>query len=134
MITYLGNVSVSVTDLDRAIAFYRDALGFEVRADQRYPGGVRWVVVAPRGAETEIVLRPRGAGTEGPAATPATPETGMAFFTREIHRTYADLAASGVEFEYEPALQPWGGWKAAFRDPDGNRYHLVQPAHGMRDA
>jgi catechol 2,3-dioxygenase-like lactoylglutathione lyase family enzyme len=45
-------------DPDASLAFYRDALGFEVRNDVGY-GGMRWITVGPAGQPgTSIVLEP----------------------------------------------------------------------------
>jgi catechol 2,3-dioxygenase-like lactoylglutathione lyase family enzyme len=55
MITAVKNVSVYVTDVDRAIAFYTKALGFENRSDARM-GPIRWVELAPGTGETVIAL------------------------------------------------------------------------------
>src|SRR5919107_4771753 len=48
-------------DPEASLAFYRDALGFEVRNDVGY-GGMRWLTVGPIGQPgTSIVLHPPGA-------------------------------------------------------------------------
>jgi catechol 2,3-dioxygenase-like lactoylglutathione lyase family enzyme len=45
-------------DPERSLAFYRDALGFEVRNDVGY-GGMRWITVGPVDQpQTSIVLHP----------------------------------------------------------------------------
>ncbi len=49
---------ISVDDHDKALAFYRDVLGFQVRNDVAFEG-MRWVTVAPPGQpDVEIVLEP----------------------------------------------------------------------------
>ena len=48
------------TDPDASLAFYRDTLGFEVRADVGY-NGMRWITVGPPGQPTSIVLYPPAA-------------------------------------------------------------------------
>ena len=73
---------IPVDDHDKALAFYRDMLGLEVRNDVNYEG-MRWVTVgSPSQPDVEIVLEPpvadpnapeptsrrRGAAREGPAA------------------------------------------------------------------
>ena len=50
-ITQVGRVMVLVSDQDRAIAFYVEKLGFELRADVPFGDGDRWVEVAPPGAQ-----------------------------------------------------------------------------------
>ena len=56
MITGVGSIPVPVTDLDRALRFYRDTLGFVVREDRRMPDGTRRVAVAPAGAGPDVTL------------------------------------------------------------------------------
>ena len=58
-ITEVGTVIVPVSDQDRAIEFYTETLGFEIRGDTPYGDGDRWVEVAPRRcAATTIALVP----------------------------------------------------------------------------
>ena len=54
----VGTVYLAVSDQDRALAFYRDKLGFEVRTDTEFGEGFRWIEVAPAGAYTVIALVP----------------------------------------------------------------------------
>ncbi|GAA1251662.1 VOC family protein [Oryzihumus leptocrescens] len=54
----VGTVYLAVSDQDRALAFYRDVLGFEVRTDTDFGEGFRWIEVAPAGAYTVIALVP----------------------------------------------------------------------------
>ena len=56
MIKKVGTVSLFVNDQEAAKAFYTEKLGVEVRQDQGWGEGMRWLSVAPKGAETEVVL------------------------------------------------------------------------------
>ena len=68
-------------DPDAAVAFYRDTLGFEVRADVGYQG-MRWITVGPPDQpDTSIVLYP-------PAADPGR--------TEDERRTIAEMMAKGT--------------------------------------
>jgi predicted enzyme related to lactoylglutathione lyase len=129
MITRGRSVGIYVTDQDRALAFYRDALGFEVLQDtpmgEMGPPGhedKRWIAVAPKGADTIFILY-----------TPPGMENRVGGFsnvvwdTDDIHATYETLKARGVEFTQEPTEQGWGSW-AQFKDPDGNEFGLGQSA------
>jgi Glyoxalase/Bleomycin resistance protein/Dioxygenase superfamily len=56
-ITRLYTADIYVHDLDKAVDFYVDKLGFEKRADEPVDEeGHRWVEVAPNGSETALVL------------------------------------------------------------------------------
>ncbi|HYP30170.1 MAG TPA: VOC family protein [Blastocatellia bacterium] len=130
MFTRIGSVPIFVSDQERALAFYRDKLGFEVVLDQQYGPEFRWVTVARQEGETELVLFrpvPSIAGNqlkelEGRIGI----WTGITFLTADINATYQTLRQRGVEFQTEPTRQAWGGTEALFSDPDGNYFHLVQ--------
>ncbi|MFN2590067.1 MAG: VOC family protein [Actinomycetota bacterium] len=123
MITGAKFVSIKISDYDRALAFYRDNLGFEVLVDAPYgeemggQAGDRWIQVAPKGAQTSIQLEsdPEGAGGWAP----------VVFDSDDIMATADELKAKGVEFTLDPQEQPWGWW-AQFVDPDGNEFGLGQ--------
>ncbi len=54
---FIHAVTVSVSDQDRAFKFYTEKLGFEVRMDEPMKEGGRWIMVAPPGTQTTIVLQ-----------------------------------------------------------------------------
>ena len=123
------------TDPEATVAFYRDALGFEVHNDVEYQG-MHWITVGPPDQPaTSIVLFP-------PEATPG--------LTDEERRTISEMMAKGTfaqinlattdvdgaferieandaaEVVQEPADQPYGVRDCAFRDPAGNMIRLQQ--------
>ncbi|MBK7824760.1 VOC family protein [Nannocystis sp.] len=55
-IDHIGIVSVPVADQSRALAFYRDVLGFEVHRDTPMGPDMRWINVGPPGAQTTLTL------------------------------------------------------------------------------
>ncbi|SHF56161.1 VOC family protein [Streptoalloteichus hindustanus] len=121
-------------DPDAALAFYRDALGFELRNDVGY-NGMRWLTVGPAGQPgTSIVLTP-------PAVTPGITEderrtvvemmakgtfAAINLATRDLDGTFDRLAASGAEVVQEPTDQPYGVRDCAFRDPAGNMVRIQE--------
>jgi catechol 2,3-dioxygenase-like lactoylglutathione lyase family enzyme len=128
MITRLGAVPVFVSDQERALEFYRDKLGFVVVMDQQY-GDFRWLTVARRPGETEIILF-KPVPSLGPGAEALKERigawTGIVFHSDDIWGDYERLCQKGVEFEAEPSRQGWGGVETWFFDPDRNRFHLGQ--------
>ena len=115
-------------DPDAALAFYRDALGFEVRNDVGH-GGMRWITVGPPGQPgTSIVLHPPAAYPGITADERRTIAEMMAkgtygiitLATKDLDGTFERLRASGAEVAQEPAEQPYGVRDCAFRDPAGN--------------
>ncbi|GIG71029.1 VOC family protein [Phytomonospora endophytica] len=130
----LSHCFIAVDDHDKAIAFYRDALGLEVRNDVSFEG-MRWVsVVSPEQPDLEIVLEP-------PSADPnASPEDvkaleellakgmmrGAIFTTGDLDGLFERVSASGAEVIQEPMDQPFGVRDCAFRDPAGNLLRFNQ--------
>ena len=122
-------------DPDAALAFYRDALGFEVRNDVGY-GGMRWITVGPPGQPgTSIVLEPPAA--PGCGVTDDERQTILEMMakgsyahitlaTADLDGTFTRLEASGVEIVQEPADQPYGIRDCAIRDPAGNLIRINQ--------
>ena len=115
-----------VDDQDKALAFYRDVLGFDVRSDVT-KDDLRWIAVGPRSQpDIHIILEP--AGIEGSPADRAALVDLMAkgalgrlvFTTDDVDATFERIQASGAEVIQEPIDQPWGTRDCAFRDPAGN--------------
>ena len=136
-ISEVATVFVPVADQERALAFYVDRLGFEKRTDFSYGDGLRWVEVAPPGAANAIALVPPGEGR--PAGDGAAH---CALSTSDIEADHATLRARGVDVDPEIAGKgtPRPGLVSTavsvpdpvpaqffFRDPDGNRFLVVQP-------
>jgi catechol 2,3-dioxygenase-like lactoylglutathione lyase family enzyme len=111
-------VTIPVADQDRALAFYRDVLGFEVRADASFDGG-RWLVVAPAGGAVDFTLHPPFPGQAAPGW-----QQGLVAHTDDIAGVVAALRAAGVDAG-EPEQVGWG-LQTQFSDPDGNGFVLVQ--------
>jgi catechol 2,3-dioxygenase-like lactoylglutathione lyase family enzyme len=119
-------------DPDASLAFYRDALGFQVLNDVGR-GGMRWITVAPADERgPSIVLQP-------PAADPGITDDErrtiaemmakgtyaiITLATRDLDGAFATLEASGAEIVQEPTEQPYGVRDCAVRDPAGNLIRL----------
>jgi catechol 2,3-dioxygenase-like lactoylglutathione lyase family enzyme len=125
---------VAVHDHEEALAFYRDALGLDVRQDVKYEG-MRWVTVGPKGQpDVNIVLEPPLAD---PSASPSDRKLmsellakgllrGVNFATDDCDATFEHLRASGAEVLQEPMDQFYGVRDCAFRDPSGNLIRFSQ--------
>lgn len=125
-------VTLVVRDYDEALAFYRDALGFEVVEDtDRGDGdGTRWVVVRPRGAApgTGLLLARAKDEVQGRAVGAQTGgRVGFFLHTEDFAADHARMSAAGVRFLEEPRHETYGS-VAVFEDLYGNRWDLLQPA------
>ena len=130
----LSTCFIAVDDFDKAIAFYRDVLGLEVRLDVGYEG-MRWVTVgSPDQPDVNIVLEPPLAD---PNASSADKEAmaellakgllrGVIFTTGDVDATFERIRAAGADVLQEPIDQPYGVRDCAFRDPAGNMLRFNQ--------
>ncbi|WP_200834715.1 VOC family protein [Amycolatopsis alkalitolerans] len=121
-------------DPDASLAFYRDALGFEVRNDVEY-GGMHWITLgSPDQPGTSIVLYP-------PAASPGVTDderrtisemmakgtfASINLATKDLDSAFDRLQSGEVEVVQEPTDQPYGIRDCAFRDPSGNLVRIQE--------
>ncbi|WP_406209118.1 VOC family protein [Kitasatospora sp. NBC_01560] len=131
----LAQCFIAVDDHDKALAFYRDALGLEVRNDVGFEG-MRWVTVgSPSQPDVEIVLEPPLADPNASEADRRTVAElmakgmlrGVIFGTTDCDATFERVRAAGGEVLQEPMDQPYGVRDCAFRDPAGNMLRFTQP-------
>jgi catechol 2,3-dioxygenase-like lactoylglutathione lyase family enzyme len=140
MLKHLTHVNVWVHDQDEALDFYAGKLGFEVREDVTMAefGDYRWLTVGPPGQpDVNLILSIPGPpvfDADQAAALLASVSAGttsgagsMIFATDDVHATYEDLTARGVEFIQRPEERAYG-IDAAFRDPSGNACRIMQRA------
>jgi catechol 2,3-dioxygenase-like lactoylglutathione lyase family enzyme len=123
---------VTVNDTTESLAFYRDALGLEVRNDVA-SDGFHWITLSSASQpELEIVLSEPHAGrsqADGDALQELLVKgvlPAIAFSTDDLDATFEKVRASGAEVLQEPIVQPWGPRDCAFRDPSGNLVRIAQ--------
>ena len=117
----IGTVIVPVSDQDRTLEFFTEKLGFETRIDLAYGEGYRWLEVAPPGGQTSVAIVPPREGD------PVGVETRIGFATDDVDADHAELRDRGVDVDDE--VMRMGDDVPPmffFRDPDGNRYLIVQ--------
>jgi catechol 2,3-dioxygenase-like lactoylglutathione lyase family enzyme len=133
-VSALHLVTIVVADYDAAIAFFVDALGFELVEDSPALTNdgrpKRWVVVRPPGAETGILLA-RADGDEQAAVVGRQVAGRVGFFLRvdDFDATFDRMVEAGVEFVGSPRTEAYGR-VVVFRDVAGNRWDLLGPAPG----
>lgn len=116
----VANVGLPVGDHDRAIAFYVERLGFEVRRDATFGAGMRWVEVAPPGATTTIALAP------SPPGRASGVDSGVRLKVADAGAAHAALSAAGVDIDGEVMRWPGVPPMFSFKDPDGNTLYIVE--------
>lgn len=99
-IRYINFTSIPVADQDRALAFYRDCLGFTVQTDAPYSPGWRWIFMKLPDGQCRLQF----------ARPPEVKVTGVPALTLvcdSVDDQAARLAAAGVHIEGGPADAPW---------------------------
>ena len=111
-------VPVPVTDVDRAMAFYAEKIGFHVDHDHRVTDELRFVQLTPPGSACSIAI--------GTGLTEMQPGSikGLQMVVADIQEARDELLRRGAEVS-EIEVHPWGSF-VFFSDPDGNTWALQQ--------
>jgi catechol 2,3-dioxygenase-like lactoylglutathione lyase family enzyme len=112
-------VVVPVGDVDRAIAFYRDQLGFQLDHDTR-AGAQRFAQLTPPGSGCSIVL-------SDPPPMPPGSLKGVQLVVADAYRAREQLVERGVAASDMDVIDERdGGTLFGFADPDGNAWVVQQ--------
>jgi lactoylglutathione lyase len=120
-VTNIGVVMFTVSDVDAAISFYRDRLGWEVRGDTKFGenGENRWVEVAPPGSVARLALNPPMYDQPGGSS--------IGVETTDVVGEHRRLSAiGGIDLEPEPMRTPGAPLMFMLRDPDQNLVVVVE--------
>jgi predicted enzyme related to lactoylglutathione lyase len=127
----VASTFIPIDDVDAALGFYRDALGYEVYNDVELEG-MHWITIGtPSQPDVTVVLESVGAGAPGDKEVLgdllAKGVLGRILFaTDDCDATFEKLRAAGAEVLQEPMDQFWGVRDCAFRDPAGNALRFQQ--------
>ena len=115
--------SLTVNDLEKSIAWYRDVLGFT--PGERWSEGDKLRGIQMKAGACDIMLnqddfakgrdRKKGEGLRLWAAT-----------IQDITTVAARVKAAGWRLDREPSETPWGDWAFALTDPDGFKLTIIQ--------
>lgn len=138
-----NHVGLTVSNLERSIAFYRDLLGFNVA----YERGEVTAEYMPRlvgipdarlkiagldiqGLHLDLIeyIQPKGLASAGVTSDVGNVHVG--FTVDDLWAAYRSLSAAGVSFKSEPVSPTTGpnkgGWAIYFVDPDGTTLEMIQ--------
>lgn len=127
MLKNIMYVTVYVTDQDRALKFYTEGLGLELRVDFTGPDG-RFLTVGVPDTPVEILLWPHAPATGQPAeaAGPATVPGPIFLESADLRKDVEGFRERGVTFD-QPEPEDYAfGVRIEAVDPDGNRISLRQ--------
>ena len=106
--------TIPVTDIHRALAFYRDALGFVVAITNGDP--VSFAVVKQGGAQLHLMVQPDKAGSSH-----------AHILVDDLDAVYQRLLRAGATVRQAPTVQEWGLRDIVIADPDGNTFEIAEP-------
>ena len=111
-------VTLPVSDVDRAKAFYVDQVGFNADHDHRVTDEIRFVQLTPPGSACSIAI--------GQGVIDAEPGSvkGLQLVVESADAARAELAGRGVDVS-EVQDFPWGRF-VFFSDPDGNAWSVQE--------
>ena len=118
MIRKIGTVGIYVDDQDRALKFWTEKVGFEMKNKKDMGNGFSWLEVAPKNAESALVIYPKQLMTDYAELKPS-----IVFICDGIEDFCRKLKGNGVVFIKELSDLPWGKF-ASFSDEDGNKFGL----------
>ena len=130
-------ITLAVADLGRALAFYRDGLGFqtegligtEFTGNQTIPDGTTAVFHLDGGLMLSIYPRSELAKDAVIPLTEAKPgefSIGHAVASRaEVDDVIAQAEAAGAAVTDSPHDRPWGIYSGYFQDPDGHLWEII---------
>jgi catechol 2,3-dioxygenase-like lactoylglutathione lyase family enzyme len=105
--------TVPVADMERALRFYRDVLGFEVQFTNGDP--LSFAVLKQGGAELHLSLEPGKTGS-----------LHAHLMVDHLDVVYERLQQAGAAVRQPPTVQPWGMRDIVVADPDGNTFEIAQ--------
>jgi lactoylglutathione lyase len=133
MIDTIGGVVIMVSDQARAVKFYAEKVGFDIRLNVPFFGG-KWIEVAPKDSESTLSIMEPNPQLMPPEELEVARKnigrnTGVWFYTSDIQSTYEDLKSKGVDIT-KPEKQEWGGIMSLVKDLDGNIFTLLSSPEG----
>ncbi|WP_086606529.1 VOC family protein [Erythrobacter donghaensis] len=124
--TRLALTTLVVPDYDAGVAFFVDALGFELIEDSDTGGGKRWVVVGGKAGGRLLLARAANDAQAAAIGNQTGGRVGFFAHTDDFTSTQARLVDAGVTFHEQPRHESYGT-VAVFSDPFGNRWDLIEP-------
>jgi catechol 2,3-dioxygenase-like lactoylglutathione lyase family enzyme len=111
-------ITVPVSDVDRAKAFYVEKVGFNADHDHRVNESLRFVQLTPPGSGCSIAIG-EGLTTMAPGSL-----EGLQLVVEDADKAREEFLGRGLDVDAVEDL-PWGRF-VYFKDPDGNSWNVQQ--------
>jgi len=137
MDTRIDVITLAVSDLERALTFYRDGLGFATRGvvgtewpgDEQTPAGALALFELEGGLLMALYPRSELAKDAGvPLGPPKTGEFSIGHLVaseEEVDALLSQAQAAGATLTDRAHERPWGIYSGYFRDPDGHLWEVI---------
>jgi catechol 2,3-dioxygenase-like lactoylglutathione lyase family enzyme len=122
----LAHIALIVDDYDKAIEYYTQKLQFTLVEDTVLSETKRWVLVAPKGSSTSLLLAK--AANDEQRSRIGNQTGGRVFlflYTDDLWRDHKNMQESGIRFVRPPVKENWGT-VAVFEDIYGNLWDLIE--------
>ena len=113
---HIHHINVNVDDLETAVPFYRDVLGFTVKETWEHEGELRGVALVAGQAHLMLGQDDWEKGRDRPKGV------ALRFWltvSKPVDELAGEIRARGGTLETEPEDMPWGGRAFSMVDPDG---------------
>lgn len=130
MIKTIGGTIIYVSNQGRAVEFYTQKLGFEVKFNMQFGEYIKWIEVAPKESNSTLSLvEPNRELLKtdeeiNRAKMKIGTDTDVWFYANDIESTYEELKGKGVNLT-KPEKQDWGGIMSILKGQDGNLFGLI---------
>ena len=146
MISEVDHIAITVSDMEKNLAVYRDLLGMEVLIDTEITGPEIGTLLGITGARIRTIILKKGESTKGmvellevsPAGNPSHEEARpqdvgpflLSFEVEDVEKKYQEFLSRGVQFISPPrSLEAgllWTAKAVILHAPDGVLVELVQ--------
>ena len=114
-----NHAMIYVKDVERALRFYRDLMGFKLIEDFRFEGSPVYARLRAPGGDGTIALH-----LAGPGVSLASDGVRLYFEIRDLDGFCRKLQQKGFYITQMPRMMPWGWRHAYLNDPDGHEISL----------
>jgi uncharacterized protein len=137
-------LTLGVSDLQRALAFYRalglespGVIGTQYEGDETTPAGAAAMFELRDGLVLALYPRSELAKDANVALEPATGPFSIGHLVAsraDVDAVLAQAEAAGATLTEQPHDRPWGIYSGYFRDPDGHLWEIIWNSRQSTDA
>ena len=125
MFKKIGHTAYTVSDMEKSLSFYCDALGFEKKFELHTPEGKPWIIYL-QVADGQFIELFYGGSKKNPWDRETVGYSHLCLEVDDIHEIAGRIKSKGLTLDVEPKQGADLNWQCWVRDPDGNRIEMMQ--------